>query len=140
MLHPAKKEPSTKKKKSPGATHTDDPGGAGVDGGPVIRELPSVGQGREITQSSPRHCHCLGFLFVWFSPNPRVAPSGWRPAAPAGLTAALHPLGPRVPVPPWGLARGRRRDPSPCRAAGSERASRSGVRLTVMRGMFFLPW
>lgn len=31
---------------SPGAAHTDDPGGTGVDGGPVIWELPSGGKGR----------------------------------------------------------------------------------------------
>lgn len=68
----------------------------------------------------PRATVWVSSLFS-FSPNPRVDPSGWRPAAPAGLTAALHSPDPGSPVPPRGPVQGSRRDPSRPRPRCSQR-------------------
>lgn len=70
----------------------------------VLRELPGGGKKGETIQNSTHHC--LGFLFVWLSPTPPGRSVCMAPAAPAGLTAALHPPDPG-PRPSPGTGPGR---------------------------------
>lgn len=111
----------------------------------ALRELPGGGKRGETIQNSTRHC--LGFLFVLFSPTPPLPGSlrlhgarraGWTdrrspPPGPGSLSLPgdrTRETGGVQAAPPAA-----QRDPA--REGGREAAA---PRLTVIRGMFFLPW